>query len=120
MRRGGLRAGRCSSSSWSSKKGRSSSSGSWSSKGHLSSSSSSNSSSSSSKGVLGHKQSQALTVSPYQMLPTHAVHTMAELKLSGNHLKGSRPVLTFHKVGAPGVGSGCWGRPRACLCLPGG
>lgn len=23
---------------------------------------------------------------------------MAELKLSGNHLKGSRPVLTFHKV----------------------
>lgn len=25
----------------------------------------------------------------------YAVHTMAELKLSGNHLKGSRPVLTF-------------------------
>ena len=24
---------------------------------------------------------------------------MAELKLSGNHLKGSRPVLSFHKVG---------------------
>lgn len=24
-----------------------------------------------------------------------AVHTMAELKLSGNHLKGSRPVLSF-------------------------
>lgn len=24
-----------------------------------------------------------------------AVHTMAELKLTGNHLKGSRPVLTF-------------------------
>lgn len=23
------------------------------------------------------------------------VHTMAELKLSGNHLKGSRPVLSF-------------------------
>jgi len=23
---------------------------------------------------------------------------MAELKLSGNHLKGSRPVLTFHKA----------------------
>ena len=23
---------------------------------------------------------------------------MAELKLSGNHLKGSRPVLSFHKV----------------------
>jgi hypothetical protein len=28
-----------------------------------------------------------------------AVHTMAELKLSGNHLKGSRPVLSFHAVG---------------------
>ena len=27
-----------------------------------------------------------------------AVHTMAELKLSGNHLKGSRPVLSFSKV----------------------
>ena len=27
-----------------------------------------------------------------------AVHTLAELKLSGNHLKGSRPVLSFHKV----------------------
>ena len=27
-----------------------------------------------------------------------AVHTMAELKLSGNHLKGSRPVLSFHAV----------------------
>lgn len=26
------------------------------------------------------------------------IHTMAELKLSGNHLKGSRPVLTFHKA----------------------
>lgn len=26
------------------------------------------------------------------------VHTMAELKLSGNHLKGSRPVLSFHAV----------------------
>ena len=26
-----------------------------------------------------------------------AVHTMAELKLSGNHLKGSRPVLSFDK-----------------------
>jgi ribosome biogenesis protein BRX1 len=26
----------------------------------------------------------------------HNVHTMAELKLSGNHLKGSRPVLSFH------------------------
>ncbi|KAK9841767.1 hypothetical protein WJX81_001519 [Elliptochloris bilobata] len=26
------------------------------------------------------------------------VHTMAELKLSGNHLKGSRPVLSFHKA----------------------
>jgi len=25
------------------------------------------------------------------------VHTMAELKLSGNHLRGSRPVLSFHK-----------------------
>lgn len=25
----------------------------------------------------------------------YAVHTMAELKLSGNHLKGSRPVLSF-------------------------
>ena len=24
-----------------------------------------------------------------------AVHTLAELKLSGNHLKGSRPVLSF-------------------------
>ncbi|KAG1676612.1 hypothetical protein FOA52_008741 [Chlamydomonas sp. UWO 241] len=24
------------------------------------------------------------------------IHTMAELKLSGNHLKGSRPVLSFH------------------------
>ena len=24
-----------------------------------------------------------------------AVHTMAELKLSGNHLKGSRPILSF-------------------------
>lgn len=23
---------------------------------------------------------------------------MAELKLSGNHLKGSRPVLSFHRV----------------------
>lgn len=23
------------------------------------------------------------------------IHTMAELKLSGNHLKGSRPVVTF-------------------------
>lgn len=23
---------------------------------------------------------------------------MAELKLSGNHLKGSRPVLSFHKA----------------------
>ncbi len=27
-----------------------------------------------------------------------AVHTMAELKLSGNHLKGSRPLLSFDKV----------------------
>ena len=27
-----------------------------------------------------------------------AVHTMAELKLSGNHLKGSRPVLSFDEV----------------------
>ena len=27
-----------------------------------------------------------------------AVHTMAELKLSGNHLKGSRPLLSFHAV----------------------
>ena len=27
-----------------------------------------------------------------------AVHTMAELKLSGNHLKGSRPVLSFDKA----------------------
>ena len=27
-----------------------------------------------------------------------AVHTMAELKLSGNHLKGSRPVLSFTEV----------------------
>eukprot|EP00884_Botryococcus_braunii_P000070 jgi/Botrbrau1/10063/Bobra.0355s0019.2 len=26
------------------------------------------------------------------------VHTMAELKLSGNHLKGSRPVLSFHSA----------------------
>uniref|UniRef100_A0A7R9UZK9 Brix domain-containing protein n=1 Tax=Chlamydomonas euryale TaxID=1486919 RepID=A0A7R9UZK9_9CHLO len=26
------------------------------------------------------------------------VHTMAELKLSGNHLKGSRPVLSFDKA----------------------
>lgn len=26
------------------------------------------------------------------------VHTMAELKLSGNHLKGSRPVLSFDSV----------------------
>ena len=26
----------------------------------------------------------------------HNVHTMAELKLAGNHLKGSRPVLSFH------------------------
>mmetsp|Transcript_5631 Transcript_5631/g.9803 ORF Transcript_5631/g.9803 Transcript_5631/m.9803 type:complete len:307 (-) Transcript_5631:491-1411(-) len=26
------------------------------------------------------------------------VHTMAEMKLTGNHLKGSRPVLSFHKV----------------------
>lgn len=26
---------------------------------------------------------------------SHAVHTMAELKLSGNHLKGSRPILSF-------------------------
>lgn len=25
------------------------------------------------------------------------VHTMAELKLSGNHLKGSRPLLSFAK-----------------------
>ncbi len=30
-----------------------------------------------------------------------AVHTMAELKLSGNHLKGSRPVLSFHKARRP-------------------
>jgi ribosome biogenesis protein BRX1 len=30
-----------------------------------------------------------------------AVHTMAELKLSGNHLKGSRPVLSFDKVRCP-------------------
>eukprot|EP00798_Chlamydomonas_sp_ICE-L_P021638 gene21638-28647_t len=29
------------------------------------------------------------------------VHTMAELKLSGNHLKGARPVLSFHKVVVP-------------------
>ena len=29
-------------------------------------------------------------------LPT-AVHTLEELKLSGNHLKGSRPVLSFDK-----------------------
>ena len=31
-------------------------------------------------------------------LKFHAVnvHTMAELKLTGNHLKGSRPVLSFH------------------------
>lgn len=27
-----------------------------------------------------------------------AVHTLAELKLGGNHLKGSRPVLSFHAV----------------------
>jgi len=26
------------------------------------------------------------------------IHTMSELKLSGNHLKGSRPVLSFHKA----------------------
>ena len=26
-----------------------------------------------------------------------AVHTLEELKLSGNHLKGSRPVLSFDK-----------------------
>ncbi|KAK9813457.1 hypothetical protein WJX73_010685 [Symbiochloris irregularis] len=26
------------------------------------------------------------------------VHTLAELKLSGNHLKGSRPVLSFHQA----------------------
>lgn len=25
----------------------------------------------------------------------HLVHTMEELKLTGNHLKGSRPILTF-------------------------
>ena len=34
---------------------------------------------------------------------------MAELKLSGNHLKGSRPVLSFDKVrgaNAPGVAPG--------------
>ena len=29
------------------------------------------------------------------ILSCNAVHTMAELKLSGNHLKGSRPVLSF-------------------------
>ena len=39
------------------------------------------------------------------------VHTMAELKLSGNHLKGSRPVLSFHKVRPPLVLS-C---PRVCV-----
>lgn len=32
------------------------------------------------------------------LLCSAAVHTMAELKLSGNHLKGSRPVLSFDKV----------------------
>ncbi|KAJ9510337.1 hypothetical protein QJQ45_015813 [Haematococcus lacustris] len=26
------------------------------------------------------------------------IHTMAEMKLSGNHLRGSRPVLSFHKA----------------------
>lgn len=26
------------------------------------------------------------------------IHTLAELKLSGNHLKGSRPVLSFHQA----------------------
>ena len=26
------------------------------------------------------------------------VHTMEELRLSGNHLKGSRPVLSFDKT----------------------
>lgn len=31
---------------------------------------------------------------PLHLCPS-AVHTMAELKLSGNHLKGSRPVLSF-------------------------
>lgn len=30
--------------------------------------------------------------------PIPAVHTMEELKLSGNHLKGSRPALSFDKV----------------------
>ena len=30
-----------------------------------------------------------------------AVHTMAELKLSGNHLKGSRPVLSFDQARPP-------------------
>jgi ribosome biogenesis protein BRX1 len=34
----------------------------------------------------------------YLSHPVFVVHTMAELKLSGNHLKGSRPVLSFHAV----------------------
>jgi hypothetical protein len=29
--------------------------------------------------------------------PDAAVHTLEELKLSGNHLKGSRPVLSFDR-----------------------
>ena len=36
-----------------------------------------------------------------------AVHTMAELKLSGNHLKGSRPLLNFDKVSWPDASRGC-------------
>ena len=62
------------------------------------------------------------------------VHTMAELKLSGNHLKGSRPVLSFDAAFdeqpqlqvcfSSGIGEGldlriafpyhCWVRPGIC------
>lgn len=49
------------------------------------------------------------------------VHTMAELKLSGNHLKGSRPVLSFHKSfdGQPHLQllKEMFSQVRACACV---
>ena len=52
-----------------------------------------------------------------------AVHTMAELKLSGNHLKGSRPILSFHAVRVHTTGEVSFPLPSlACpnmiLCKP--
>lgn len=46
-----------------------------------------------------------------------AVHTLAELKLSGNHLKGSRPVLSFHQVWLLVCHAQCMKCPRYSLVL---